>query len=805
MKIDIFEMSRHTKKLIYALGKDEISKVIDIQKENMGLTKLHIACLLRDFNWATNIIKVYGAKTLEEKDNYGNTPLHIACLYKSFNLINFMLKEGGLAILNVKNKDRNTPVDMLDKRDFGRLTDCLLSCIEICDDVKKGEYLLYWAFKFDQREIFLELLDKGYKTAKLNQIYMFRKACQNSDIEVINKLKKSGVRVNMRDLSENPVIYLRYKDKEVEAVPCDPQSTNNKQLGGNICKDSYIIKEVSVDDLSDKYKANDLSNIGNDKEAYANGNNALHIAIYNKNIYFATELLKSEEDIDAKNKFGHTPLFIAVMKNELNFAKTLIDMGADLDVADEYGRNIVHMACENGEFEFVNWIIEKKANIFSKIAKENAGYFDRRETALHFACRGGNLDLVKLLVEKYKFDVNAKSSSGYMPIAYAKDEGIIRYLVGRGARIDAYSIHGDTPLHTAYKNKNFELIDFLLNNKADINWPGGEEFKTVLEQACINNDIFAVRKFLERGALANVTYKRRNVIYPLHIAVLNKRKDIAALLIKHGANIDAVYRKVTALALACEENDIDMVKLLVENGARVSAIRDQKSSTISPLLSAYVSRSKEIAVLLINNGASIAQGELEEISKDFLKSLLRKVEPSGGMGIAYYLDGANGVYNYLVRYFNYQSLKMELTRYIRQHDRTIELKTPDHLQKIVQQIKRVENDLNKVKESTEYIKLTLKIRSLRESFCFFDKQMERLLIYKRSTPQKRKELANNMELIKYEHNKLVRAIKLIDIYLKDITVCLNLYDNVYNNKKISRKRERVESVEMTLQNKGIDK
>ena len=42
--------------------------------------------------------------------------------------------------------------------------------------------------------------------------------------------------------------------------------------------------------------------------------------------------------------------------------------------------------------------------------------FTNGYTALHWAAKRGNLDLVKLLVGNYEVDVNAKTHGGYTPL-----------------------------------------------------------------------------------------------------------------------------------------------------------------------------------------------------------------------------------------------------------------------------------------------------------------------------------------------------------------------------------------------------
>jgi ankyrin repeat protein len=94
---------------------------------------------------------------------------------------------------------------------------------------------------------------------------------------------------------------------------------------------------------------------------------------------------------------------------------------------------------------------------------------------------------VRALVERRPGLVTATDKEGYTALHHAAREGhagIVRYLVSRGADLEAGSGCGTRPLHLAALNGNYEVVAFLMEQGADINAQGGSLSKmTPLEYA----------------------------------------------------------------------------------------------------------------------------------------------------------------------------------------------------------------------------------------------------------------------------------------------------------------------------------
>ncbi|CAH3039923.1 unnamed protein product [Pocillopora meandrina] len=89
---------------------------------------------------------------------------------------------------------------------------------------------------------------------------------------------------------------------------------------------------------------------------------------------------------------------------------------------------------------------------------------------LVWACKNGDLDQVKDIMEKPGFDVNAEILNGRSGIHFAADYGqsnVIEYLISKGADINRADKYGITPLLASIYESNTDCVKLLLEKGAD--------------------------------------------------------------------------------------------------------------------------------------------------------------------------------------------------------------------------------------------------------------------------------------------------------------------------------------------------
>ncbi|XP_052598796.1 ankyrin repeat domain-containing protein 31 [Peromyscus californicus insignis] len=148
-----------------------------------------------------------------------------------------------------------------------------------------------------------------------------------------------------------------------------------------------------------------------------------------------------------------------------------------------------HMPCDSQEHRKDQNLRKRKISLKtpcsqglykSAIKKRNA----KGESQLHVASRGGNLSLVKVLIES-RADVNLKDNAGWTPLHEASSEGftdVIIELLKAGANVNCENIDGMLPLHGAAAGNHLKAAEILLEHGANPNQKDQKQ-RTALEEA----------------------------------------------------------------------------------------------------------------------------------------------------------------------------------------------------------------------------------------------------------------------------------------------------------------------------------
>jgi ankyrin repeat protein/beta-lactamase regulating signal transducer with metallopeptidase domain len=299
---------------------------------------------------------------------------------------------------------------------------------------------------------------------------------------------------------------------------------------------------------------NDLLSNGADVNASdQEGDTALHAAARAGQLESVRFLIEHDAAVDARNTTGATPLREALVQGHPAVARFLIGKGAALDV---------YAAAGLGEAQMVLSALEGEPGLVK--ARDVQG-----ETLLHWAARGGHLDLVK-------------------------------ELLARGAEIAARTDLGETPLYLAAYAGHLEMVSELANRGADINAADNEDH-TPLIAAALGGHRALAEFLLDKGAV--LEHRDKWGATALYRAAQMGHAELVRFLLDRGADIEATVPEYgrTALWRAAGEGHAAVVKLLVERGANVNA-RDGGGST--PLATAVRAGHQEAADILRQHGGT---------------------------------------------------------------------------------------------------------------------------------------------------------------------------------------------------------
>lgn len=226
---------------------------------------------------------------------------------------------------------------------------------------------------------------------------------------------------------------------------------------------------------------------------------------------------------------------------------------------------------------------------------------EREMTPLHWAVRGGNDEVVQLLLV-HGVDINAEDDLGFTPLQQSfenRDEVVAQRLLDQDA---VFTIHrfGPNPFYQAAHWGNRRMLNILLERGPDIN-----EFDSdgiaALHHAVLNGDLASVQLLLELGANSNaISDDPCNKIAPLHLVPEIHCERMIKLLFDRGADLEARdYIGRTPLYVSCQSGFFENVRLLMEMGANMW-VKDDSGGTL--LHAAVDSGSEAMVQLFLHKG-----------------------------------------------------------------------------------------------------------------------------------------------------------------------------------------------------------
>lgn len=242
---------------------------------------------------------------------------------------------------------------------------------------------------------------------------------------------------------------------------------------------------------------------------------------------------------------------------------------------------------------------------------------ERGNYPIHEAARVGKLERVKYLVSKGA-NVNARNNAGETPLHCAAYNGHIEiagYLLSEGADIDARDKNGSSPFHDVIKISKVKMARYLATQGANIDTKD-DYGKTPIHDATTLGNMEIVRYLVSQGVDVNAKDKRG--YSPIHDAATMGHLDILKHLVSQGVEINAKDNNGNSpLHIAARTGDFEIVKYLVSQGADVNVKNKNGEAALDE---AVFGRHTKVAIYLYS------QMELFKQKQD-LKQLASKTDP----------------------------------------------------------------------------------------------------------------------------------------------------------------------------------
>ncbi|KAK0655664.1 ankyrin repeat-containing domain protein [Cercophora newfieldiana] len=273
------------------------------------------------------------------------------------------------------------------------------------------------------------------------------------------------------------------------------------------------------------------------------------------------------------------PLPLAAMNGYTECVRTLLEHGADVKALLD-GKTALWHAAYNGYIEIARLLLDKDAD-----PNENPEDAD----PILVAVIGSSLDssvvmeLTKLLIE-HGARVDQQDVAGTWrsnPLSRAAGQNnveLVQFLLDKGSSPNIGAGLTEIPLYVAAYDGNEEILKLLLKHGADVNIMGSWDW-TPLHASYDHADI--VQALLEGGADIDKQSQNGTVTY---LASKHNQEDTLRVLLAHdpkpNLELELVYRDdsdlgleeaedgMTPLCIACKNGHVNIIKLLLENGAK---------------------------------------------------------------------------------------------------------------------------------------------------------------------------------------------------------------------------------------------
>jgi ankyrin repeat protein len=333
--------------------------------------------------------------------------------------------------------------------------------------------------------------------------------------------------------------------------------------------------------------------------AEPDGTTALHWAVRADNVEMVRTLLRAGARAGVANRYGITPLALAAVNGNETTVGLLLNAGADPNAASGEGETVLMAAARTGRPGPVKLLLDRGANV-------NAQEGHYGETALMWAAGHDHPEVVRLLIArgadpnartkvlefpKVKVDLatmvtTAMPRGGMTALILAARQGAIEgamALADSGADLDLQDPDGTTAIVIAAMNMHFELAAKLAEKGANPNIADSAGMAALYAAVDMQQPDPLINRPPAKptGRLSSVELVK---VLLEHGANPNQPLKSPTLMRQHNTGDASLGNGATPLMRAAKIGDLDLMRLLMDNGADPKLAMANQTNTMMVIL-----------------------------------------------------------------------------------------------------------------------------------------------------------------------------------------------------------------------------
>ena len=298
-------------------------------------------------------------------------------------------------------------------------------------------------------------------------------------------------------------------------------------------------------------------------------------------------------NINCTNTRLETALIIASQNGYLDIVEFLLEQGANLHLKDKDQKSALIWACIRGHYDVAIRLVSAGADVNASV--DGVSLLEVIMVTTCFSTRKDILELLKTVVEAGA-DVNKKNEQGHSPLRLA-----------------------------FVTKKSIDVIRLLLENGADVNEVCGNDGESIMFYTITYEDVDVLRLLLEYGANVNVEDEKGVSLFTWACCCGSPNLEIVKLLINNGAEIkpcttsdDETDAPSSPLIMLIGAKKFDIAKYVVEH---CPSLEDKNASGETALSLSVIFDQAELAQILVDHGANIDVQDNEGLTP-LMKSVL---------------------------------------------------------------------------------------------------------------------------------------------------------------------------------------